>query len=100
MSEEEEPTELEELVGLLEKSADSTLILNLISPYLTGDRRGKLTKLHQDLLEIIRILVVNQMKLQNDFRVLIMYLNKKNLLDVDNAEVPQMKTCDPDTMYL
>ena len=103
MSEDEmdcEPEELTEMLKFMDKSADSTLLLNLISPYLAGERRGKLTKLNKDLLEIIQILVVNQMKLQNDFRALLMYLNKKEVLDMDDVEAPEIKSVHPESMYL
>jgi inhibitor of KinA sporulation pathway (predicted exonuclease) len=101
MSEDEIDTEeISQMMKIMENSSDSTLILNLISPYLAGERRGKLNKLHKDLLEIIQILVVNQMKLQNDFRALLMYLNKRELLDVDDEELPTFSKVSPESMYM
>jgi hypothetical protein len=103
MSEDETEPDTEEItqmVRMMENSSDSTLILNLISPYLAGERKGKLNKLNRDLIEIIQILVVNQMKLQNDFRALLMYLNKRELLDVDDQELPTFSKVSPESMYM
>jgi hypothetical protein len=86
-------------MDLIRSSSDATLILNLISPYLVGERRGKLSKLHIDMLEIIQMLVINQMKQQNDFRALLMYLNKKEILEFDDVELPSFKSVEPDSLY-
>ncbi len=101
MSDDEiDTSEMMQMVKIMENSSDSTLILNLLTPYLIGERKGKLTKLNRDLLEIIQILVVNQMKLQNDFRALLMYLNKRELFNVDDEELPTFTKITPESMYL
>ena len=88
------------LVELISQSSDATLMLNLISPYLMGERKGKLSKLHSDFVEIIKMLVINQMKIQNDLRALLLYLNKKEVLELDDEDVPNlMSSPEPDSLY-
>ena len=64
-----------QMLDCLRKSSDATLMLNLITPYLVGEKRTKMSKLNQDLIEVIQMLVVNQMKMQNDLRVLLLYVS-------------------------
>ena len=100
MSEDEDDS-FDELLEMIKKSSDATLMLNLITPYLIGERRGKLNKLHQDILEVIQMLVVNQMKLQNDFRALLLFLNKKEMLKIDDVETPNfLSVPNSDTLYM
>jgi hypothetical protein len=97
---EEEDDDFSEVLEMIKKSSDATLMLNLITPYLIGERRGKLSKFSADLLEVIQMLVISQMKLQNDFRALLLFLNKKEMLKIDDIEVPNFISVDnQDTLY-
>jgi hypothetical protein len=96
--------EIDQMLNFIKKSSDATLMLNLITPYLLGEKKNKLSKVNQDLIEVIQMLVVNQMKLQNDFRALLMYLNKKEMLDFSDEELTGIKAendkkAHPETLY-
>jgi len=91
---EEDITDVEQMITLLRKSSDATLMLNLITPYLIGERKQKLSKVNQDLIEVIQMLVVNQMKMQNDMRAILLYLNKKEILDADDIDAPDLNDLD------
>jgi hypothetical protein len=97
---EEEPidiNEVEQMIDFLKKSSDATLMLNLITPYLVSDKKTKLSKTHQDLIEVIQMLIVNQMKMQNDMRSILLYLNKKEMLSEDHADLPDLKATKEDS---
>jgi hypothetical protein len=96
--------DVQQVLEFVKKSSDAALMLNLITPYLMGERRAKLSKMNQDLIEVIQMLVINQMKLQNDLRSLLVYLNKKELLDTKDADAPVLKDVeegkkDPNSLY-
>ena len=101
MSEEEEDFDsgLLEMARMLTNSGDTTLMLNLVTPYLI-EREKQLKPIHRDILEVLRMLIVNQMKLTNDFRALLLYLNKRDMLDMDDEDAPQFTSIDNDHLYM
>jgi len=88
-----------EMARMLTNSGDTTLMLNLVTPYLI-EREKQLKPIHRDILEVLRMLIVNQMKLTNDFRALLLYLNKRDMLDMEDDDAPQFTSVDNDHLYM
>ncbi len=100
MSEEEDVCldDIEQLTDLLNKSSDTTHMLNLLAPAIDihpNDGKGtKLLKLY------LRTITDGFTKLSNDFRSLIQYMNAKDLLNLDNVDAPSFQSVPSDTLYL
>lgn len=92
---EEDLSDIEQMITFLRKSSDATLMFNLLTPYLIGDKKQKLSKVNQDLIEVIQMLVVNQMKMQNDMRAILLYLNKKEILNSNDEDAPNLNESNP-----
>lgn len=92
MSEEEEDTELEQITAFIESCSDVTLILNKISPLVEGIKSKK-TRL------VIEVLMQSIMKVSNDFRSLIKYMNLMKELNLDTIDMPTFESVDNDNLY-
>lgn len=77
----------------LEKCSDTTLLLNKIHPYVTKIR----SKTAQAIIEA---LIQSVMKLSNDFRSLVKYMNIMKELDMDSDGAPDWESIPPDEIYL
>jgi KaiC/GvpD/RAD55 family RecA-like ATPase len=92
MSEEEEDDELSEVTSFIEKCSDVTLILNKISPLVEGIKSKK-TRL------VIDVMIQSIMKIANDFRSLLKYMNIMKELNLDTADMPTFESLDNDSLY-
>jgi KaiC/GvpD/RAD55 family RecA-like ATPase len=92
IEEEEEDDEFAELTTFIEKCSDVTLILNKISPLVEGIKSKK-TRL------VIDVMIQSIMKVANDFRSLLKYMNLMKELNLDTADMPTFESVDNDSLY-
>jgi hypothetical protein len=101
MSEEDDDLDIDDQAQLLmfiEKCSDTSLLLAKIMPIIElhpNDGKGTIK-----LKIYLKALSDSVMKLSNDFRSLIKYMNVMKELDFDNDDAPKFETVPADGLFI